>query len=109
MFKNDYKPRVVIVFFVFILFYLIIFTRLYILQIYGKNFFKNLANQQYLVELKTSPSRGKVYDRTGKNPLALNIQTYSAFILPKQFQEKNKTLTFLKKKLQACIYKNSKV
>ncbi|KKP23829.1 MAG: Stage V sporulation protein D [candidate division TM6 bacterium GW2011_GWF2_28_16] len=96
MLKNDYKPRVVVVFIVFLLLYLIIFTRLYVLQIHGKNFFKNLADQQYLVELKISPDRAKIYDRTGKNPLAFNIQSYSAFILPKQFQEKDKILKFLK-------------
>lgn len=108
MLKNDYKPRVVVVFIVFLLLYLIIFTRLYVLQIHGKDFFKNLADQQYLVELKISPDRAKIYDRTGKNPLAFNIQAYSAFILPKQFQEKDKILRFLKNNYEHVYKKINK-
>lgn len=96
MIKNDYKPRVLIVFLIFLFLYLIIITRLYILQVYGKDFFKNLAKQQYLVELTVNPNRAKIYDRTGKYPLAFNVQSYSAFILPSQFKEKEKTLKFLK-------------
>lgn len=102
MVKKNYKPRVLIIFIFFILLYLIILARLSILQIYGQNFFKNLAKQQYQFQLKLNPNRAKIYDRTKKTPLAFNIQTYSVFVLPKQFKEKEKILSFLKKN-----YKNS--
>ena len=102
MVKKNYKPRVLIIFIAFLLLYLIIFARLYVLQIHGKNFFKNLAKQQYQFQLKLNPNRAKIYDQTGKTPLAFNVQAYSTFILPKQFKEKEKTLNFLKK-----YYKNS--
>ncbi len=102
MVKKNYKPRVLIIFIAFVLLYLIILARLSILQIYGQNFFKNLAKQQYQFQLKLNPNRAKIYDRTGKNPLAFNIQTYSVFVLPKQFKEKERILNFLKSN-----YKNS--
>ncbi|MBU4270147.1 penicillin-binding protein 2 [Candidatus Dependentiae bacterium] len=107
MLKNDYKPRILIVFFVFVIFYLIIVLRLYILQIHDNNFFENLANQQYLVELKINPDRGKIYDRTGVNPLTINVLVNSAFVLPRQFQEKEVILNFLEKNYND-VYKKIK-
>ncbi|MBD3273424.1 hypothetical protein GF385_03695 [Candidatus Dependentiae bacterium] len=103
MVKKNYKPRVLIVFISFVLLFLIVLTRFYILQIHGKNFFKNLAKQQYEFQLKINPNRAKIYDAFN-NVLAFNIQTYSAFLLPKQFKEKEKTLNFLKKNYKN-IYK----
>ncbi|MFH1461614.1 MAG: penicillin-binding protein 2 [bacterium] len=97
MVKKNYKPRILIVFILFIILYLIITLRLYILQIHGQNFFKSLAEQQYHFQLTINPNRAKIYDRTGKDLLAFNIQSYSAFILPKQLKEKDKILNFLKK------------
>lgn len=97
MVKKNYKPRILIVFILFIVLYLIILSRLYILQIHGKTFFKDLAQQQYHFQLTINPNRAKIYDCTEKDLLAFNIQSYSAFILPKQLKEKDKILNFLKK------------
>jgi cell division protein FtsI (penicillin-binding protein 3) len=109
MVKKNYKPRIIIVFIAFISLYLIILARLYIIQVHGKNFFQNLAKQQYMFQLKINPNRAKIYDRTEEDPLAFNVQAYSAFILPKQFNEKEKTLNFLKnnyKKTYKEIFKS---
>lgn len=109
MVKKNYKPRIIIIFIIFILLYLIILARLYIIQIHGKNFFKNLAKQQYMFQLTINPNRAKIYDRTKEDPLAFNVQAYSAFILPKQLKEKEKILNFLKqnyKKTYKEIFKN---
>lgn len=95
MVKRDYKPRVFSVLLVFFIFYLIILTRLYLIQVHRKDFFKDLAEQQYGVELTISPHRAKIYDANGV-PLVINRDAVSAFILPKQFNDKKKTEKFLK-------------
>jgi cell division protein FtsI (penicillin-binding protein 3) len=40
------------------------------------------ANSQFLRQATIYPKRGNIYDREG-NPLALNVQTYSIFTIPK--------------------------
>ena len=108
MLKRNYKPRVLIVLIFFLILYLIILARLYLIQIYNKNFFKNLALQQYEVELKIDSPRAKIYDAFGKkNPLALNKEVTSVFILPTQFHEPEKIDSFLKKHYKN-IYKKIK-
>jgi cell division protein FtsI (penicillin-binding protein 3) len=108
MVKKDYKPRVFVVLLVFLGFYLIILTRLYLIQVHRKDFFKDLAEQQYGVELTISPHRAKIYDTYGV-PLVINRDAVSAFILPKQFNDKKKTEKFLKvhfEKIYQKIQKN---
>lgn len=95
MVRKDYKPRVLVVLSVFFFLYLIVLVRLYLIQIYRKDFFKILAEQQYGVELTINPHRAKIYDTYGA-PLIINTDAISAFILPKQFSDKKKTEKFLK-------------
>jgi cell division protein FtsI (penicillin-binding protein 3) len=95
MVKKDYKPRIFVVLAVFFVLYLIVVVRLYLIQIYRKDFFKTLAEQQYGVELKINPHRAKIYDTYG-TPLTINTDAVSAFILPKQFSDKKRTEKFLK-------------
>ena len=96
MIKKDYKPRVLVVFLAFFILFSVILLRLYLIQVYRKEFFGNLAQQQYEVELKINPARAKIYDKTGQ-PLALNKEVVSAFILPTQMSEREKIELFLKK------------
>ncbi len=103
MIKKNYKPRVCAVLVVFFLLFSIIFVRLYLIQIYRKDFFNFLAKQQYAVELKINPYRAKILDKYDI-PLALNKDVMSAFILPKQLNEKSKIESFLKKNYKE-VYK----
>jgi cell division protein FtsI (penicillin-binding protein 3) len=103
MIKKDYKPRVLVIFLTFFVLFSVILLRLYLIQVYRKEFFGSLAQQQYEVELKINPARAKIYDRTGQ-PLALNKEVVSAFILPTQLSEREKTEKFLKKHFKN-IYK----
>ncbi|MCF7799881.1 penicillin-binding protein 2 [Candidatus Babeliales bacterium] len=96
MVKKNYKPRVFIILIFFLILYLIILTRFLLLQVHKKDFFENLAKQQYETELQLSPPRAKIYD-INKEPLVFNFDVTSAFILPRQFNEKEKTKKFLKK------------
>ncbi len=92
---NTYK-RTVLVLSVLITFYLIIIFSLYSLQIKKSEFFSKLGAQQYNITITTTPPRAYIYDRNN-TPIALNKDSYSAFILPKQIACKEATHAFLKK------------
>ncbi|MFA5074484.1 MAG: penicillin-binding protein 2 [Candidatus Babeliales bacterium] len=96
MLKKNYKPRVFVILIFFLILYFIILARFLLIQVYKKDFFENLAKQQYETELKLTQPRAKIYD-IYKEPLALNFDVTSVFILPRQFSEKEKTQKFLKK------------
>lgn len=88
--------RTVLVLSVLIIFYLIIIFSLYSIQIKKSEFYTKLGQQQYNITITTTPPRAFIYDRNN-TPIALNKDSYSAFILPKEMAFKDATQTFLKK------------
>lgn len=109
MFKKfkDYQLRLAFVLCCFVLVFIIVLVRLFLLQIYQQNFFKELALNQYQISMKINMPRGVIYDRTGESPLAFNCTSQSAFILPHQFTESKKIEKFLKHNYPA-VYKKLK-
>lgn len=95
MLARDYRIRVFIVFALYTLLFTIILIRLFLVQIYQKNFFKVLAQQQYELEITLNPPRAALYDANGRE-LVFNRELMSVFVVPHQLVEKEKTLTFLK-------------
>lgn len=57
-------------------------------QVLDRNELMARSKSQFFREAKVYPKRGNIYDRNG-NPLAINIQTYSIFTIPKNIK-KNK-------------------
>ncbi len=96
MLARDYKVRVFIVYLCFISLFVIIGIRLFLIQIRQKDFFQILAKQQYELELTLNPRRALIYDATGKIPLAFNREVSSAFLVPQQLTEPQKTLRFVR-------------
>ena len=94
---NRYKFRIALVFGVFALLYGAVVLRLYVIQVAQRAFYVNLAEQQYCVQVQLPPERGPIVDRSGTRELALNYETTSAFILPCEMKEKERTLEFLAK------------
>lgn len=94
---KNHKTRVMLLFGLFLLMYLVIAVRLFLLQVYQKDFFNILARQQHQVSITINPARGIIFDRTGSVALALNQEVFSAFILPNQCKQNNETKEFLKK------------
>ncbi|HSC25013.1 MAG TPA: penicillin-binding protein 2 [Candidatus Babeliales bacterium] len=92
---QNFKARSTVIFFLFILAYLLISINLYVIQIKHHDYYKKLAKQQYHVTITQTPPRGVIYDRTGRNYLAMNKDYLAAFILPTQLTNKQKTLHFL--------------
>lgn len=105
--QRDYKIRLGVVLILFGLFFSIILIRLFLLQIYQKNFFRVLASQQYNFLVKVNLPRGEIFDRSGSELLAFNRSVPSAFILPHQFSEQEKTESFLKR-FYPVVYKKMK-
>lgn len=97
MVYKDYKARVILVFLAFFALYLILAVRLFLLQVYQKDFFNVLAWQQHHVSMTINPPRGLIFDRSGSVALALNQEVQSAFILPHQFKQTEKTKKFLQR------------
>ncbi|MFH1831370.1 MAG: penicillin-binding protein 2 [bacterium] len=103
---KDYKARVLVLFLCFFALYLVIIIRLFLLQIYQKDFFKLLATQQHHVSVTLEPERAEILDRRGAL-LAFNRDVPSAFILPHEIHTAQKTESFLKK-YYSDVYKRMK-
>src|SRR5579863_6533157 len=93
---QSFKLRSTIVFFFFTILYAVVGMNLYHIQITQHDFYTKLAEQQYHVTITQTPLRGPIFDRTGRNYLAMNKDYIAAFILPTQMVDKKRTLRFLK-------------
>lgn len=90
------KFRSGLIFLVFGFLYLVVVINLFVIQIWQRDFFANLGRKQYSVELVNYPPRGLILDRHG-HPVALNKEAISAFILPRQIQDRPALIKFLSK------------
>ncbi len=96
MLRKDYKARVLLVAVGFLIVFVIVLIRLFLLQVCQKDFFKVLAKHQYYVDITIDHSRAVIKDRH-QALLVCNRDMPSAFILPRQLNNKKKTKKFLKK------------
>lgn len=80
---NQNKVRVLGVFLGFSVFFLIIVGKAFKIQVVDRSELLKRSKSQIFREAKLYPKRGSIYDRNG-NPLAINVQTYSIFTLPKE-------------------------
>jgi cell division protein FtsI (penicillin-binding protein 3) len=76
------KNRIIFVFTCFCLFFLFVLGKAFKVQLVDAGDLIARANSQFLRQVTIYPKRGNIYDREG-NPLALNVQTYSIFTIPK--------------------------
>lgn len=93
--REKYKVRIVVVFLGFCFLFSVIIVRLFLIQIRQTAFFKNLAQQQHELTVTINPPRAVIYDRYGK-PLVFNKEEVSAFILPRQLEQRTRIEKFLK-------------
>jgi len=80
---NKARPRLIILMSLFLAGYSIIIINLYCIQIKNHSYYAHLGEQQYQQTIVTTPPRAPIFDRNG-NYLALNKESFSAFIVPKQ-------------------------
>lgn len=82
------KNRIIFVFTCFCLFFLLVLGKAFKVQLVDAGDLIVRANSQFLRQVTVYPKRGNIYDRNGQ-PLALNVQTYSIFTIPKSTDGKN--------------------
>ena len=90
------SSRLTIIFIIFIIYYCALVANLYTIQVRNTRFFSTLGTQQYQVTLTAPAARAEIYDRN-KQPLAINKESLSAFIIPYQLEHAALTSAFLQK------------
>ncbi len=76
------KSRIYFSFTIFLILYALVVLKAFKVQILDSEKLVKTSNSQMLRKVKIYPNRGTIYDRNGE-PLAINIQTYSLFTIPK--------------------------
>src|SRR3990170_3069779 len=77
-----------------ILFMLILFTRLWFLQVVKGEYYYDLAENNRIRPAKIRPPRGIIYDRYGR-PLVENVLTFDISIVPEDAQDLDATINKL--------------
>ena len=92
--KNQKKIRIVLS--LFCVLFLLIIAKAFFIQVINKKKLLEYSEGQFIRESTVFPQRGNIYDRND-NPLAINIQTYNIFVMPKSVVNKNQTFRKLAK------------
>ncbi len=82
------KNRIIFVFTCFCLFFLLVLGKAFKVQLIDADDLIVRSNSQFLRQVTVYPKRGNIYDRLG-HPIALNVQTYSIFTIPKSTDGKS--------------------
>lgn len=98
------KNRIIFVFTCFCLFFLLVLGKAFKVQLIDASDLIVRANSQFLRQAVVYPKRGNIYDRSG-HPLALNVQTYSIFTIPKSTEGKYDVYKKLAKIVPELSYK----
>lgn len=110
--KSDFRLKVIYFSFAFI--FLVISFKIISLQVFKRDFFKNLARRQHYRLLELNGRRGTIFDRQMR-VLASGLNCYSIFADPAQVNDKAETakslalrLKLSRKKLAAKLNKNNR-
>lgn len=95
MFTNKLKFS----FFFIVFFFTLIVSKAFYIQVLNKEKLIKYSNSQFLRKTEIHPRRGVIYDRNN-NPLAINIDTYSIFAIPKDKDLMQESLKQLDKILE---------
>ena len=96
MFQNNFKNRVLVIFLVVILLFILIIGRIFYIQVIKYDELNELANDLWSRNLPITADRGLITDRNGK-VLADNITTTSLVVVPNQIIDKEKVARDLAK------------
>lgn len=99
------KNKIIFVFTCFCFFFLFVLGKAFKVQLLDAGDLMARANSQFLRQVTVYPKRGNIYDREGI-PLALNVQTYNIFTIPKVVTDKS-TYRKLEKIIPELEYKDS--
>jgi len=86
------------VYFIFVLLFLVVSAKIFYLQVFKSNFFKNLARNQHYRLLALKGKRGEIFDSRGRI-LATSVGRYSLFADPLLIGNPDSTAKLLSAKL----------
>lgn len=89
MFQDNFKNRVLVIFLVVVLLFILIMIRIFYIQVIKYDELNELANNLWSRNLPITADRGLITDRNGK-VLADNITTTSLVVVPNQIKDKEK-------------------
>lgn len=101
--NKNLKHRIYFTLGIFALGFCMIIAKALKLQVIDKEELISRSKSQFLRERKVYPKRGIIYDRN-KNPLALNVQTYSIFTIPKNLKADKNSYKALSKTVPKLTY-----
>ncbi len=88
------RSKTYFVFFLLIISFVVIIARVSYLQFIIKDDLISYSENQFIRKAKIYPNRGQIYDRNG-NPLAINIQNFNLFAMPKELSPSKKEIVKL--------------
>ncbi|UCD15522.1 MAG: penicillin-binding protein 2 [Candidatus Omnitrophota bacterium] len=88
--KKKYRARIKYIYLVFIFLFVALSLRIAYLQIFRRNFLRNLAQKQHYRLIPLEGERGNIFDRRGKI-LATGVNSYSIFADPYLIDDVAKT------------------
>ena len=88
MLERD-KNKIYAIFILFCLLFSVIICRAFFIQIINKKKLLAYSEDQLIRKAVIFPNRGNIYDRNGHS-MAINIQVYNIFSIPKMIKEKKK-------------------
>ncbi len=101
------RKRVSRVFFLFVILFTVVLGKAFKVQVVDRDRLISKSKKQFFRQRKVYPKRGNIYDRNG-SPLAINIQTYSIFTIPKSLKGNLKPFKKLSKIAPSLNYKKIK-
>jgi cell division protein FtsI (penicillin-binding protein 3) len=80
--NKKFRAKIISVFICFCGLFLIVIFKAFFIQVVNQKKLSTYSRSQTVRVAEVYPNRGNIFDRTG-NPLAINVETYSLFALPK--------------------------
>lgn len=87
MFQDNYESRILIVFLVVVILFVLVIIKIFYIQVIDYDRLNDLANDLWSRNLPITADRGKITDRNGV-VLADNITTTSLVVVPNQIEDK---------------------
>jgi cell division protein FtsI (penicillin-binding protein 3) len=85
--ESKEKNRIILIFAVFTVLFVVVLAKAFYVQVINRNKLIAYSKKQILRTSTVYPHRGNILDRNGF-PLAINVQTYSIFTIPKNVKGK---------------------
>jgi penicillin-binding protein 2 len=93
-YNKPIKGRFFLAFLFLIICFILLFTRLFYLQIVEHKYYSEIAENNRTTAITLLPKRGLIFDRNFSE-LAINVPKYSLYAVPRYINDKNSTAEYL--------------